>query len=99
PSKGGKRRNILPPDSRLRAGLSGKNFLARMTCVGPPGSELKSSCADLIRASTSFSRLSQGVDGRVEPGQDEMGDDFLSLVAPDFSRTALRLRGNDDVKH
>ena len=31
-----------------------------------------SSCADLIRASTSFSRPPQGVDGRVKPGQDEI---------------------------
>ena len=32
---------------------------------------MKSSCADLIRASTSLFQAPEGVDGRVKPGQDE----------------------------
>src|SRR5260221_9645047 len=34
---------------------------------------LRSSCPDLIRASTSFSPASKGVDGRVKPGHDDLG--------------------------
>src|SRR5713101_1761211 len=62
------------------AGLSGENILAMLTCVILPENELKSSCADLIRVSTSLSLPSQGVDAhgsspwaegpRDKPGQD-----------------------------
>src|SRR5437660_10446714 len=44
------------------AGLSGENILAMLTCVILSENELKSSCADLIRVSTSLSLPSQGVD-------------------------------------
>src|SRR5712692_3801411 len=71
------------------AGLSGENILAMPTCVILPENELKSSCADLIRVSTSLSLPSQGVDAhgsspwaegpRDKPGQDEIGRRFLSV--------------------
>jgi hypothetical protein len=57
---------------------------------------LESSCADLIRASTSLFRAAEGVDGRVKPGQDETREPISFLLPPqDFPRTALRFRGND----
>jgi len=36
--------------------------------LGPPAS----SCPDLIRASTSFSAASEGVDGRIKSGHDDL---------------------------
>ena len=42
----------------------------------------KSSCADLIRASTPLFRLLEAVDGRDEPGQDEVIQPISSLVRP-----------------
>src|SRR6266851_7019582 len=76
------------------AGLSGENFPAIDTCAGLHGNELKPSCADLIRASTPLYRPPQGVDGRVEPGQDEIGRRIPSLGRRQiFPRTALRTAG------
>src|SRR6266851_4237015 len=71
------------------------------TFVGLPGNKLKSSCADLIRASTSLHRPPQGVDAhgsspwaegpRVEPGQDEIRCRIPSLGGRQiFPRTARR---------
>jgi hypothetical protein len=55
---------------------------------------LESSCADLIRASTSLFRVAEGVDGRVKPGQDETREPISFLLPPqDFPRTALRTAG------
>jgi hypothetical protein len=49
----------------------------------------------LIRVSTSLFRPAQGVDGRVEPGQDEIGKEYRSYGRrKDFPRTALRRTGN-----
>ena len=80
---------------RESAGLSGENFLARMTCGGCARSNFNSSCADLIRVSTSLFRPAQGVDGRVETGQDEIGKAISLLWSPqDFPRTALRESGD-----
>src|ERR1700674_4673583 len=54
----------------------------------------KSSCADLIRVSTPLIRLLEAVDGRAEPGQDEVIRPISSLVRPqNFLRTALRGAG------
>ena len=60
----------------LKAGLSGENFSARIASLEFEGSNLKSSCADLIRVSTSLFRAREGVDGRDKPGQDENGGRF-----------------------
>ena len=58
------------------------------------GINLKSSCADLIRASTSLFRTLEGVDGRDRPGQDEISGSICSVIRPqDFPRTALRTPG------
>jgi hypothetical protein len=59
----------------------------------------KSSCADLIRASTPLFRLLEAVDGRAEPGQDEVIRPISSLIRPqNFPRTALRFRGDDGTR-
>ena len=50
-----------------------------ITCVVLLENELKSSCADLIRVSTSLTRRCQGVDGRNKSGQDEIGQGVPSL--------------------
>jgi hypothetical protein len=66
---------------------------------------LKSSCADLIRASTSLLRALEGEDAhgtrpwaegpRDKPGQDEIGGSFCSVIRPQgFPRTALRESGH-----
>jgi hypothetical protein len=66
----------------------------------------KSSCADLIRASTPFFRPLEGVDAhgsspwaegpRDKPGQDEVIRPISSLVRPqNFPRTALRPGGRE----
>jgi len=57
---------------------------------------MKSSCADLIRASTPFFRALEGVDGRDKPGQDETGGAIIRLR--DFPRTALRFRESHNVQ-
>jgi len=42
-------------------------------------------------------RATQGVDGRDEPGQDEIQEAiFLALSLQEFPRTALRFRGDDE---
>ena len=82
--------------SRQAAGLSGEIISAMITGVEPTGTDLKSSCADLIRASTSLFRALEGVDGRDKPGQDEISGSICSVIRPqDFPRTALRFCGND----
>src|SRR6266702_2090293 len=81
--------------SRESAGLSGEIISATITGLGLTGIDLKSSCADLIRASTSLFRALEGVDGRAKPGQDEIGGSICSVIRPqDFPRTALRESGN-----
>src|SRR5438876_1161919 len=85
----GARSNTVFSLAPLRAGLSGENILAMLTCMILPENELKSSCADLIRVSTSLSLPSQGVDAhgsspwaegpRDKPGQDEIGRRTPSL--------------------
>src|SRR5436190_9305308 len=68
---------------------------------------LKSSCADLIRASTPWFGALEGVDAhgftpwaegpRIKSGQDEISEPISSLIQPqDFPRTALRFHGNDE---
>jgi uncharacterized peroxidase-related enzyme len=47
-----------------------ENFLAQATGWQVAEINPQSSCADLIRASTPLFRALEGVDGRVEPGQD-----------------------------
>jgi hypothetical protein len=48
----------------------------------------------LIRASTSLLPASEGVDGRVKPGQDESAEPISFRLPPqDFPRTALRIIG------
>ena len=61
-----------PLDSRFRAGLSGEIVSPTITGFWLTAINLSSSCADLIRASTSLFRALEGVDGRVKPGQDEI---------------------------
>jgi hypothetical protein len=73
--------------SRESAGLSGEIISATITGVEPTGTDLKSSCADLIRASTSLFRALEGVDGRDKPGQDEISGSICSVIRPqDFPR-------------
>src|SRR6266446_3935136 len=91
-----RRKSLSSLDSRFRAGPSGEIFLPRMTCAGLGGNGFKSSCADLIRVSTSLFQPLQGVDGRHKAGQDEIGKAISFPSAPrDFHRIALRFRGND----
>src|SRR5690348_16796883 len=85
----------------MLAGVSStiKMVLSGIMCSFPWtfGNNPQSSCADLIRVSTSLFRLPQGVDGRVKPGQDEIGESISFFLAPrDFPQTALRFRGNDE---
>ena len=79
--------------SRESAGLSGEIISATITGVEPTGTDLKSSCADLIRASTSLFRALEGVDGRDKPGQNEIAGRLALLcgrrifpVSPALSR-------------
>ena len=67
------------------AGLFGENVLARFTGLGRAANNVKSSCADLFRVSTSLFQPSQGVDGRHKAGQDEIGGDVPPFVAARFS--------------
>src|ERR1700730_11091143 len=87
--------------SREDAGLSGEIFSARIAGLGLRGIALKSSCADLIRASTPLFRALKDVDAhgtnrwaegpRAKPGQDENRGPISSFSQPqDFPRTALR---------
>jgi len=50
--------------------------------MGLGGDQVKSSCADLIRASTPFFPAREGVDGRVKPGQDELEEWLSFLFSP-----------------
>ena len=59
------------PLSRTAQGCPGKLFLQEQWVIDTHITP-KSSCADLIRASTPLFRLLQGVDGRAKPGQDEV---------------------------
>src|SRR5260370_40315332 len=77
-------RFILSVSCLQRLGCQGKIFLARMTGWVLGGINLKSSCADLIRASTSLLRALEGVDGRAKPGQDEVSRPISSLIRPQF---------------
>src|SRR5437762_2222707 len=61
------------PSPRLRR-LSEKNLLAAMTDARCTRNNFNSSCADLIRVSTSLFRPAQGMDGRPKPGQDKIGE-------------------------
>ena len=75
PRKRGSRATVEAPGHRIPAfatGLSGEIISAMITGVEPTGTDLKSSCADLIRASTSLFRALEGVDGRDKPGQNEI---------------------------
>jgi hypothetical protein len=75
----------------VAAGLSRETISAWVTCLGPAGNHLKSSCADLIRASPSLLEAPEGVDGRAKPGQDEMREPISFLLPPqDFPQTVLR---------
>jgi hypothetical protein len=81
--------------SRESAGLFGEIISAMITSLDLTGINLKSSCADLIRASTSLFRTLEGVDGRDRPGQDEISGSICSVIRPqDFPRTVLRESGN-----
>src|SRR5204862_6846943 len=83
------------PSPRERRGCSGKMF-SRFTGLGLAVNNVKSSCADLFRVSTSLFQLLQGVDGRHKAGQDEIGGAmFLPSSLRDFPRTALRGRGEE----
>ena len=68
-----------PLDSRFRAGLSGEIVSPTITGFWLTAINLSSSCADLIRASTSLFRALEGVDGRDKPGQDEIAGRLAPL--------------------
>src|SRR5207245_2607567 len=78
----------VPPSPAVRRAVRGKYPCNANLCILPEN-ELKSSCADLIRVSTSLSLPSQGVDAhgsspwaegpRDKPGQDEIGRRTPSL--------------------
>jgi hypothetical protein len=57
-----------------------------MTCLELSENDSKSSCADLIRASTSLFRAPEGVDGWVKPDQDETGEMTPFLLSPQVFR-------------
>ena len=101
PRKRGSRATVEAPGHRIPAfatGLSGEIISATITGVEPTGTDLKSSCADLIRASTSLFRALEGVDGRDKLGQDEISGSICSVIRPqDFPRTALRESGNPGI--
>src|SRR5439155_12845641 len=60
-----------------------------VTGVGLTENDLGSSCADLIRVSTSLSRPPQDVDGRDKPGQDEIEAAISLHSAPQERGAAL----------
>jgi hypothetical protein len=53
---------------------------ARDNRVGTRTNQPKSSCADLIRASTPLFRALEGMDGGGKPGQDEPRADFFAYI-------------------
>ena len=76
-----------------------KSVYVSYTCVMVLENHLKLSCADLIRASTSLLRRTEGVGGRDTPGHDEIRETIsFQSTPPDFPRTALRESGNPGLK-
>jgi len=81
--------------SRESAGPSRGIPVSNRRCSSSPLDNFKPSCADLIRASTSSFRAPEGVDGRVEPGQDELCGPIPPLLLPqNFPQTARRESGD-----